>query len=45
MHGVKPAVLHAIASTRRVTTAQRQRYGGTGPMTREPGVPLAPFCS
>lgn len=37
-------MLHAIASTRQVTTAQRQRHGGTGPMTPEPGFPLAPFC-
>lgn len=37
-------VLHAIASTRQVTAAQRQRYGGTGAMTLEPGFPLAPFC-
>ncbi|HEX3474262.1 MAG TPA: family 1 glycosylhydrolase [Kofleriaceae bacterium] len=36
--------LHAIASARQVTTAQRQRYGGTGPMTPEAGFPPAPFC-
>jgi beta-glucosidase/6-phospho-beta-glucosidase/beta-galactosidase len=36
--------LHAIASARQVTTAQRQRYGGTGHMTPEAGFELDPFC-
>lgn len=31
-------VLSAIAGSRTVTTAQRQTYGGDGPMTPEPGV-------
>jgi beta-glucosidase len=37
-------VLHAIAAAREVTGAQRQRYGGTGAMTREPGFTLDPLC-
>jgi beta-glucosidase len=36
--------LHAIAAARQLTTAQRQRYGGTGPMTPEAGFQLSPFC-
>ena len=32
-------VLGAIAGARALTTAQRQQYGGDGPMTPEPGVP------
>lgn len=32
-------VLSAIAAARALTTAQRQQYGGDGPMTPEPGVP------
>ncbi|MBK9032821.1 MAG: glycoside hydrolase family 1 protein [Myxococcales bacterium] len=31
-------VLGAIAGARALTTAQRQQYGGDGPMTAEPGV-------
>ncbi len=34
-------VLGAIAGARTVTTAQRQQYGGDGPMTPEPGTPAA----
>ena len=34
-------VLGAIAGARALTTAQRQQYGGDGPMTPEPGVPAA----
>jgi beta-glucosidase/6-phospho-beta-glucosidase/beta-galactosidase len=37
--------LHAIASARELTTAQRRRYGGTGPMTPEPGFEVDPFCT
>ena len=33
-------VLHDIAISHRLTRAQRQRYGGTGKMTPEPGVDL-----
>ena len=36
--------LHAIAAARQVPAAQRQHYGGPGPMTPEAGFPLAPFC-
>jgi beta-glucosidase len=32
-------VLSAIAGARTLTAAQRAQYGGTGPMTAEPGVP------
>ncbi len=32
-------VLGAIAAARALTTAQRQQYGGDGPMTPEPGTP------
>jgi beta-glucosidase/6-phospho-beta-glucosidase/beta-galactosidase len=32
-------VLGEIASARKLTAAQRGQYGGTGPMTPEPGVP------
>jgi hypothetical protein len=38
-------VLHAIASARQITGAQRQKYGGTGPMTREAGIPVDAFCA
>ena len=34
-------VLGAIASARTLTTAQRQQYGGDGPMTVEPGTPAS----
>jgi len=38
-------VLGEIAAARTLTRAQRATYGGTGPMTREPGVPDDPaFC-
>ena len=41
-------VLGAIAQRRAITVAQRQTYGGTGPMTVEPGFDTttasAPFC-
>jgi hypothetical protein len=41
-------VLGAIAQSRALTVAQRQEYGGTGPLTPEPGFdttdPSAPFC-
>jgi beta-glucosidase len=35
-----------IANARKLTAAQRNRYGGLGPMTAEPGVPVnAGFCT
>jgi len=41
-------VLGAIAQARTLTVAQRQEYGGTGPMTAEPSFDptssSAPFC-
>jgi beta-glucosidase len=37
-------VLSAIAKTRTLTAAQRATYGGTGPMTPEPGFAADPFC-
>ena len=37
-------VLHAIAAARQLTSAQRASYGGTGPMTPEPGFAIDPFC-
>jgi beta-glucosidase/6-phospho-beta-glucosidase/beta-galactosidase len=37
-------VLAAIAKARTLTGDQRQRYGGTGPMTAEPGFAIDPFC-
>ncbi len=38
-------VLGEIAAARTVTRAQRETYGGLGPMTPEPGVPADPeFC-
>ncbi len=36
--------IEAIARTRMVTSEQRARYGGTGPLTREPDHPLASQC-
>ncbi len=36
--------LEAIARTRTVTSQQRARYGGTGPLTPEPGQPLVSQC-
>ena len=38
-------VLHAIAGARQLTGAQRARYGGTGPMTAEPGFTASPSCT
>ncbi len=38
-------VLGAIARTRELTAGQRDRYGGTGPMTREPGFADDAYCS
>ncbi|HEX3759928.1 MAG TPA: family 1 glycosylhydrolase [Kofleriaceae bacterium] len=38
------ATLRAIATAREVTAVQRRVYGGTGPMTAEPGFPLDPLC-
>jgi beta-glucosidase len=38
-------VLREIAAARRVTSAQRQTYGGTGPMTPEVGFDVDPFCA
>jgi beta-glucosidase len=38
-------VLHAIAAARQVTTAQRQRHGGTGPMTPEAGIEVDALCT
>jgi beta-glucosidase len=37
-------VLGAIAGAREVTSAQRAQYGGTGPMTAEPGFAVDPLC-
>jgi beta-glucosidase len=38
-------VLGEIAGARTLTVAQRRQYGGTGPMTPEPGAPAdPPFC-
>jgi beta-glucosidase len=37
-------VLGEIAQTRSVTTAQRETYGGTGPMTAEPGASDDVYC-
>ncbi len=37
-------VLTQIATSRSLTSAQRKKYGGTGPMTQEPNVPLDNFC-
>jgi beta-glucosidase len=36
--------LAAIAKARTLTSAQRSRYGGTGPMTPEAGFDLDPLC-
>jgi len=38
-------VLADIAKARSVTGEQRETYGGTGPMTPEPGAAEDPFCS
>jgi len=38
-------VLGDIATARTVTKAQREDYGGTGPMTPEPDVESDPFCT
>jgi hypothetical protein len=38
-------VYAAIARAREITTAQRKQYGGTGPMTKEAGFDLDPFCA
>ena len=37
-------VLGAIAQARELTAAQRATYGGTGPMTPEPGFAVDPMC-
>ncbi len=37
-------VFTAIAKAREVTSAQRDQYGGTGPMSPEPGAGSDPFC-
>lgn len=37
-------VLSQIATTRTLTAEQRERYGGTGPMTPEAGFVEDPFC-
>jgi beta-glucosidase len=37
-------VLGAIARARTLTSAQRARYGGTGPMTPEAGFETSPLC-
>jgi beta-glucosidase len=37
--------LHAIAGSRSLTSAQRQTYGGTGPMTVETGFRTDPLCT
>jgi beta-glucosidase len=37
-------VLGAIAAARTLTSDQRARFGGTGPMTPEPGFGDDPFC-
>lgn len=38
-------VLTAIATTRQLTTAQRETYGGTGAMTPEAGFDEDPYCT
>lgn len=38
-------VFKAIIDAREVTAEQRSKYGGTGPMTREPGIDPDPFCT
>jgi beta-glucosidase/6-phospho-beta-glucosidase/beta-galactosidase len=38
-------VFSAIAAGRELTTDQRTRYGGLGPMTAEPGFAIDPFCT
>jgi beta-glucosidase len=38
-------VLHAIATARTITAAQRKQYGGTGPMTPEAGFTVDPTCA
>jgi beta-glucosidase len=38
-------VLRDIATARELTTAQRQTYGGSGPMTPEPGFDGDPYCT
>ncbi|MCX5741576.1 MAG: family 1 glycosylhydrolase [Proteobacteria bacterium] len=37
-------VLREIATARELTSATRATYGGTGPMTVEPGFTVDPFC-
>jgi beta-glucosidase len=37
-------VLTAIAGARAITTQQRKDFGGTGPMTAEPGFATDPLC-
>ena len=37
-------VLGEIAQARKLTAAQRAQYGGTGPMTVEPGFTVDPLC-
>ena len=37
-------VLSAIAHARQITADERDTYGGTGPMTPEPGFEPDPFC-
>jgi beta-glucosidase len=38
-------VLGAIAAARKLTSAQREQYGGDGPMTPEPGAAPGPLCT
>jgi beta-glucosidase len=38
-------VMKAIATAREVTSDQRKRYGGTGPMSPEPGWTTDPYCT
>ncbi len=38
-------VLKDIVAARTLTTAQRETYGGTGPMSPEPGWTTDPFCT
>ena len=38
-------VLGEIATARRVTSEQRETYGGTGPMTPEPDTAADPYCT
>ncbi len=38
-------VMQSLARDRVLTTEQRTRYGGTGPMTPEPGAVSDPFCT